>query len=77
MKCTGHTHRLFDNNGRIVPKSARFRANRHQCEGESLPTRPMKHLIAILCGDLKATFGTSLVCAAVQQGKTMYCELWL
>ena len=24
--------------------------------------------------DLKETFCTDLVCAAVQQGKTMYCE---
>ena len=37
----------------------------------------MKHSIAVLCGDLKATFGTGLVCTAVQQGKTMHCELWL
>ena len=27
----------------------------------------MKHSIAALRGDLKATFGTGLVCAAVQQ----------
>ena len=31
----------------------------------------MKHLIAALRSDLKATFGTGLVCAAVQQGKTI------
>ena len=33
--------------------------------------RPKKHSIAALRGDLKATFGTGLVCAALQQGKTM------
>ena len=33
--------------------------------------------MAVLCGDVKATFGADLACAAVQQGKTMYCELWL
>ena len=37
----------------------------------------MKHSRAVLCGELKATFGTDLVCAAVRQVKTMYCELWL
>ena len=29
----------------------------------------MKHSMAAFCGDLKTTFGTGLVCAAVQQGK--------
>ena len=52
-------------------------ANRCLWEGKSLPRRPMEHSIAGLCGDRKATFGTDLVCAAVQQGKTMHCELWL
>ena len=45
--------------------------------GGGVPRWPMKYSIAVLCGDLKATFVTGLVCAAVQQGKTMYCELWL
>ena len=31
------------------------------------PRRPMEHSIAVLCGDLKATFGADLVYAAVQQ----------
>ena len=59
----------FDINGGKVPKSTRFRANWHLWEGESLPRRPMKYSIAVLCGDPKATFGTGLVCIAVQQGK--------
>ena len=43
--------------------------------GMSLPKRPKKHLIAVLCGDVKATFGADLVHAAVRQGETMYCDL--
>ena len=58
-----------------VPWSPWFMANRRLWGGMGLPRRPMEHLIAVLYGDLKATFGTDLVCAAVQQGKTMYCEL--
>ena len=50
-------------------------ANRRLWGGMSLPRRPLEHSIAVLCSDLKATFGTDLVCATVQQGKTMYCEL--
>ena len=46
-------------------------------EGGRLPRRPKKHSMAVLPGDLKATFGTDPVCAAVQRGKTMYCESWL
>ena len=41
------------------------------------PRRPMPRSMAVLCGGLKATFGTDLVCAAVQHVKTMYCGLWL
>ena len=52
-------------------------ANQRLWEGKSLPRRPMEHSIAVLCGDLEATFGTGLLCAAVQQGKTMCNELWL
>ena len=36
---------------------------------EIYPAPPL--VITALRGDLKATFGTDLVCAAVQQGKTM------
>ena len=52
-------------------------ANQCLWRGMSLPKRPMEHSIAVLCGDLKATLGADVVCVAVQQGKTMYCELWL
>ena len=45
--------------------------------GKSLPRRPMEHSIAILCGDLRPTFGTDLVCAELEQVKTIYCESWL
>ena len=55
-------------------------ANRRLWEGEELTQTAHgtfdSHLL-ILCGDLKATFGTDLVCAIVQQCKTMYCEWWL
>ena len=43
--------------------------------GMSLPRWPKKHSIAIVCGDGKATFGADLVCVAVRQGDTMYCDL--
>ena len=33
------------------------------------PRQPKKHLIGTSCGELKATFGTGLVCNVVQQGK--------
>ena len=46
-------------------------ANRCLWEGDELTRRPMKHSIAVSCGELKATFGTDLVCAAVQQVKTV------
>ena len=36
--------------------------------------QPKKHSIAVVYGELKATFGTHLVWAAVQQVKTMYCD---
>ena len=63
----------FDINGGKVPKSARFTAHRHLWEGDSLSRWPVKDSMAVLCGDLKATFDTGLVCVAVQQGKAMYC----
>ena len=40
--------------------------------GMSRPRQPMQHPIAVVYGELKATFGTVPVCAAVQQVKTMY-----
>ena len=43
----------------------------------NLPRLPMEYLIAVLCGNLMATFGADVVCVAVPQGKTMCCELWL
>ena len=43
----------------------------------SQPEKKKKHSIATLRSDLKATFETSLVCAAVQRGKTMNREWWL
>ena len=49
-----------------------FMANRRLWEVVSLPIQPKKHPIAV--SRLKATFGTDLVCAAVQQVKTMYNE---
>ena len=36
------------------------------------PRQPKKHSIAVVYGELKATFGSNLVCAAVQHVKTMY-----
>ena len=63
--------------GKHPPPPSQSMAKRRLWEGEELTRRPMDHLIAVLCGDLKATFGTDLVCAAVQHGKTMYCESWL
>ena len=33
--------------------------------------------MAVVYGELKATFGTDLVCAAVRQVKTMNCDSWL
>ena len=47
-------------------------ANGAYGRGMSLPRRPMEHSTTVLCGDLRATFGADLVCAAMQQGKTMY-----
>ena len=52
-----------------------FMANRRLWEGMSLPRRPKKHWIAVVCGDVKETFGVDLVRAAVRQGETMYCAL--
>ena len=44
-------------------------ANRHLWEGVELTQAPHETFDSPLRGDLKATFGTGLVCAAVQQGK--------
>ena len=41
----------------------------------SLPKRPKKHSMAVLCGDVKATFGADLVRAEVRQGETIYFDL--
>ena len=59
----------------VVPLSAWFTANRRLWEGDELTQTA--HETAVLCGELKATFGPDLVCAEVQQVKTMYCESWL
>ena len=47
------------------PQYAWFMTNRRRWE-------PKKYSIATWCGELKAPFGTGLVCAAVQHGKTMH-----
>ena len=47
---------------------ARFMANQRLREGVSLPRRPKKHSIAVLCVDVKKTFGADLV--------RVYCALW-
>ena len=41
------------------------------------PPLPCIDSIAVLCGEHKGNISTDLVCAAVQQVKTMYCESWL
>ena len=38
----------------------------------SFPRQSMQHSIALLYGELKATFGTDVVCAVMQQVKTMH-----
>ena len=76
-KCTTHTrHRTRVRTLVLVglPWSPCFcflgyTPNRPNGEYKLLPKRAKKHSIAADCGELKATFGPRLRCAAVQQVK--------
>ena len=52
------------------PRSARLTTTRRRWEGVAV-TQTVRETLAP-CGDPKATFGTGLVCGAVQHGKTMH-----
>ena len=52
-----------------VSVPAWFMASRRLWEGVSLPKQPKKHSIAASSGELKATFGTDLVCVVVCKPK--------
>ena len=78
-KCTTHTHtpqNTGSNPGPVWPAEPSlllFWDTRltGPMGGAGLPKRAKKHSIAVDCGELKATFGPRLRCAAVQQVKQL------